>query len=82
MKRLYERAAALIRPNGLEIGQGADPRVVRALRLAAEELRVRAEYANGGHGPTVKVASFDEVIADALKVVRRHVWREVLGEDI
>jgi hypothetical protein len=81
MKRLYERAATHIRPNGLEIGQGEDVSVVRALRLAAEEIRNMAEYADTDNG-TVAIKDFDKVTADVLRIVRRHLWCEVLGKDI
>ena len=82
MKRLYERAAALIRPDTMqEIGQGKDPRVVRALRLAAEEIRNMAEYADIDNG-TVAIKDFEKVTADVLRIVRRHLWCEVLGKDI
>jgi hypothetical protein len=82
MKRLYQRAAAVLWPHSMqEIGQGADPRMVRAFRLAADELRNKAEYASGGYGPTVKVSEFEQVCADVLRIVKRHVWREMLGKE-
>jgi hypothetical protein len=81
MKRLYERAAQLLRPDTMrEIGQGVDPRVVHALRKAADELRGMAEYADTDNG-TVAIADFKKVCADVLRIVKRHVWREVLGKE-
>jgi hypothetical protein len=82
MKRLYERAAQLLRPTGLELGEGENPRMIRALRLAAEEIYNKAQYAPGGYGPTVPIADFDEAVADVIKIVRRHVFREVLGKEV
>jgi len=81
MKRLYERAGQLLRPTGLELGQGADPRVIRALRLTADELRVKAEHAYGGYADVIAIADFDEAMADIIKTVARHVWRELLDKD-
>jgi hypothetical protein len=81
MKRLYERAAAVLRPDTMiEIGQGANPRVVHALRKAADELRGMAEYADIDNG-TVAVKDFDQVCADVLRVVKRHLWLEVFGKE-
>jgi hypothetical protein len=56
--------------------------MIRALRLAAEEIYNKAQYAPGGHGPTVAVGDFDQVMTDVIKIVRRNVWKEVLGKDI
>jgi hypothetical protein len=81
MKRLYQRAAALIRPDTMiEIGQGADPRIVHALRKATDELRGLAEYADTDNG-TVAIADFEKVCADVLRIVKRHLWLEVFGKE-
>jgi hypothetical protein len=81
MKRLYERAGQLIRPDTMiEIGQGADPRVVHALRKAADELRGLAEYADTDTG-TVAIADFEKFTADVLRRVKRHLWLEVFGKE-
>jgi hypothetical protein len=82
MKRLYLHAAGLFHPNTvMEIGNGADPRVVRALRETAAELRRKAEYAPGGFGPTVSRADLEEALTDIVKTARRHTWRELFGEE-
>ena len=78
MKRLYERAAAHIRPNGLEIGQGEDVRVVRALRLAAEEIRNMAADTDNG---TVAIKDFEKVITGVLRIVKRHLWLKMFSEE-
>jgi hypothetical protein len=80
MKRLYTRAAQHIRPTGLELGDGGDSRVIRALRLAADELRNMAEYADDDRG-TVAIKDFEQVCADVIRIVRCHLWREVLGKE-
>jgi hypothetical protein len=81
MRRLYLHAAGLLHPDYYR-DHDEDPRVLRALRATAAELRSKAQYAPGdGHSAIVPTADVETTLIDIVKTTRRHVWRELFGEE-